>query len=197
MAKQQITIERKADKIVWGLHHIPIKPNEQYAYSIIDKIIFIAEGNTVRAYTGNKETARYEFKNGEILRVYSSNGFAKIVYKHIDKNGNNEYFQGKLLPNCYPDELVALHRTDAEGHLIDFMSEEEKEAFNIMKAEEDKRKKEEEKTEAETSETADKKAKSKKAKKEKADKKKVGKEDTVKTVEEDENKSSESETSAE
>lgn len=129
MAKK-ITVTRKENKLVWGLHSLPIADGEKYGYSALDKVIYVAGENTINVYkidAPKKAVATREYKNTKILRLFRGRGYVFFQYCYTDENGNLEYYQGRLTPNAGCTELVALNRTDAEGNLIDFIEKDKTE----------------------------------------------------------------------
>ncbi len=129
MAKK-ITITRKENKLVWGLHSLPIADGEKYGYSVLDKVIYIAGENTITVYkidSPKKSVAQREYKNTKIMKLFRGRGYVFFIYCYTDENGNLEYYQGRLTPNAGCVDLVALNRTDAEGNLIDFIEKDESE----------------------------------------------------------------------
>ncbi len=126
MAKK-ITITRKENKLVWGLHSLPIADGEKYGYSVLDKVIYIAGENTINVYkidSPKKAVATREYKNTKILKLFRGRGYVFFIYCYTDENGNLEYYQGRLMPNAGCTDLVALNRTDSKGNLIDFIEKE-------------------------------------------------------------------------
>lgn len=125
MSKTGRVAEKVGGNAVVGKLSIPISKNAVFAYSIIEKIMYVGEGNTVIAYNhSGKETARHEYNNIEITKLYPSNGFVKIVYCYTDNKQNKEWYQGKVTPICSIEDLLALHRTDKDGIIIDFVDKE-------------------------------------------------------------------------
>lgn len=129
MAKK-ITVTRKENKLVWGLHSLPIADGEKYGYSALDKVIYVADENTINVYkidAPKKAVATRAYKNTKILRLFRGRGYVFFQYCYTDENGNLEYYQGRLTPNAGCTDLVALNRTDAEGNLIDFIEKDKSE----------------------------------------------------------------------
>ena len=129
MAKKTV-ITRKQNKLVWGLHSLPIADGEKYGYSVLDKVIYIAGENTITVYkidSPKKSVATREYKNTKIIKLFRGRGYVFFIYCYTDEKGNLEYYQGRLTPNAGCVDLVALNRTDAEGNLIDFIDKDEPE----------------------------------------------------------------------